>query len=316
MRNPIHSIAIEEIDTTEDESDRYGMQLYLYAGLENGIIVRTSIDSITGKLTDSRPKYLGAKPVRIIKLSILGKPAVLGLSSRPWLFYNFGRKHMSSLLACPFISVASAICMPNFTHTIMTFSENHLRIISLENFGNIFHCEKVPLDYSAKKLMVFDRQVAIIESQQQWWDPTSQKKTWKSQVSVHHPKTNKVLAKIACEEDEVCLSMCHCKVNAGLESETNYIAIGCAKSVQHHPSFSMRDPKVKVYHWDHNAMTATFLHETEVEDVPLVLETWKEKILAGIGKCLRYYEVGHKRILRKGEIKNLSSPVNTIRTWG
>ena len=98
------------------------MQLYLYAGLENGMIVRTSIDSITGKLTDSRPKYLGGKPVRLVKLNILGKPAILGLSSRPWLFYTFGRKQMSSLLACPFISVASAISMANFSHTVMGFS--------------------------------------------------------------------------------------------------------------------------------------------------------------------------------------------------
>lgn len=53
-----------------------------------------------------------------------------------------------------------------------------------------------------------------------------------------------------------------------------------------------------------------------MEDVPLVLYAWKDRILAGIGKCLRYYEVGRKRLLRKAEVKNLSSPINTIKTWG
>jgi splicing factor 3B subunit 3 len=48
----------------------------------------------------------------------------------------------------------------------------------------------------------------------------------------------------------------------------------------------------------------------------MVLYTWKDKVLAGIGKCLRYYEVGHKHMLRKAEVKNLASPVNTIKTWG
>lgn len=71
---------------------------------------------------------------------------------------------MATLLAFPFMSVASAIKMSNFSHTIMAFSENHLRIISLENFGNIFHSEKIPLDYSAKKLLIFEKNVAIIES--------------------------------------------------------------------------------------------------------------------------------------------------------
>lgn len=131
------------------------MQLYLYAGLQNGMIVRTSIDPITGKLTDSRPKYLGGKPVKLIKIQILAKPAVLALSSRPWLFYTFGHKQMATLLAFPFISVASGIKMNNFSHTIMAFSENHLRIISIENFGNIFHSEKIPLEYSAKRLSFF-----------------------------------------------------------------------------------------------------------------------------------------------------------------
>ena len=105
--------------------------------------MRTSIDPITGKLTDSRPKYLGARPVKLVKLEVLGKPAILGLSSRPWLFYTFGRKQMASLLAFPFISVATAISMSSFSHTVMVFSENHLRIIKLDNFGSIFHCEKL-----------------------------------------------------------------------------------------------------------------------------------------------------------------------------
>lgn len=152
------------------------------------MIVRTSIDPITGKLTDSRPKYLGSKPVKIIKLSILGKPAVLALSSRPWLFYTFGRKQMATLLAFPFISVASGISMSNFTHTIMAFSENHLRIISLGNFGNIFHCEKIPLDYSAKKLMVFEKNLAIIESLQDYSSPKVEQRSWKSQVTLFNPK--------------------------------------------------------------------------------------------------------------------------------
>ena len=86
------------------------------------MIVRTSIDPITGKLTDSRPKYLGAKPVKLVKLEVLGKPAVLALSSRPWLFYSFGRKQMTSLLAFPFITVAAHIKMAGYSHTIMAYS--------------------------------------------------------------------------------------------------------------------------------------------------------------------------------------------------
>jgi len=48
----------------------------------------------------------------------------------------------------------------------------------------------------------------------------------------------------------------------------------------------------------------------------MVLEPWKDKFLAGVGNCLRLYEIGKKRVLKKAEIKNLTSPVNTIKLWG
>lgn len=79
----------------------------MYAGLKNGMIVRTSIDTITGKLTDSRPKYLGSQPVKCVKLSILGKPAILALSSRPWLIYTYGKKQMTTMLTFSYIGIAS-----------------------------------------------------------------------------------------------------------------------------------------------------------------------------------------------------------------
>lgn len=48
----------------------------------------------------------------------------------------------------------------------------------------------------------------------------------------------------------------------------------------------------------------------------MVLEPWKDKFLAGVGNCLRLYDIGKKRVLKKAEIKNLTSPVNTIKVWG
>ncbi len=41
-----------------------------------------------------------------------------------------------------------------------------------------------------------------------------------------------------------------------------------------------------------------------------------QKILAGIGKSLRLYEIGKKKLLTKAEIKNLPSNVNQIKTIG
>lgn len=69
--------------------------------------------------------------------------------------------------------------------------------------------------------------------------------------------------------------------------------------MRYYPNFTITSPKIKVYEWEAKTNQANLFHETEVEDVPLVLYAWKDKILAGVGKCLRYYEVGRKRLLRK-----------------
>ena len=108
--------------------------------------------------------------------------------------------------------------------------------------------------------------------------------------------------------------MCYCP-NANNE-QTNFILLGCVKNLKYHPSFHISSPSIKVYEWDSKTLKANFYHETEIEDIPMVMQAWKGKVLAGVGKCLRYYEVGHKRMLRKAEVKNLQSPVNTIKTWG
>jgi len=56
---------------------------------------------------------------------------------------------------------------------------------------------------------------------------------------------------------------------------TNYIVIGCVKSLKYYPNFQLQQPKIKVYEWNNKTFECTLFHETEVEDIPLVLYTWK-----------------------------------------
>lgn len=126
------------------------------------MLIRTSIDTITGKLTDSLPKYLGSRPVKCMKMKIMGKPAILALSSRPWLIYTYGNKQQTTLLAFPYFDIAHPIRTPTSEHSIVGFCENMMKIIQLQSFGQIFHSDTVPLDYSGKKLLTFDNMLAIL----------------------------------------------------------------------------------------------------------------------------------------------------------
>ena len=59
--------------------------VYLNAGLANGVLLRADVDRVTGQLSDTRARFLGARPSRLFPTTTRGAPAMLALSSRPWL---------------------------------------------------------------------------------------------------------------------------------------------------------------------------------------------------------------------------------------
>ena len=70
------------------DSSSGGSTLYLHIGLYSGVYLRTVLDEITGELSDTRTRFLGPKPAKLFRVSVQGQPAVLALSSRPWLGYS------------------------------------------------------------------------------------------------------------------------------------------------------------------------------------------------------------------------------------
>lgn len=74
--------------TPMTDSSSGGSTPYLHIGLYSGVYLRTVLDEVTGELSDTRTRFLGARPVRLFRVSVKGQPAVLALSSRAWLGYS------------------------------------------------------------------------------------------------------------------------------------------------------------------------------------------------------------------------------------
>lgn len=62
--------------------------LYLQVGLASGLLARTEVDQVTGQMTDTRLRFLGVGAPRLSRVRVRGEPAMLALSSRPWLGYS------------------------------------------------------------------------------------------------------------------------------------------------------------------------------------------------------------------------------------
>jgi splicing factor 3B subunit 3 len=76
--------------------------LFLCIGLSNGVMLRARIDERSGQLSDTRTRFLGAKPARLFRLPLGGADGVLALSSRAWVLYSLaGGLHTTPLSYVP-----------------------------------------------------------------------------------------------------------------------------------------------------------------------------------------------------------------------
>ena len=100
--------------------------------------MRSTIDTITGNLADSRSRYLGTKPVKLIKSQVLGSPALIVLSSRPWLIYNYMKKYSTSLLSYGTLDAAASFIHANSEVGLVGIKGNP-RVLSIQKLGVLFH---------------------------------------------------------------------------------------------------------------------------------------------------------------------------------
>lgn len=75
------------VELIDGSIDKTRPTLFVNIGLQNGVLLRTVLDSATGQLTDTRTRFLGARSVALRKANIQGNPSVLALSTRTWLNY-------------------------------------------------------------------------------------------------------------------------------------------------------------------------------------------------------------------------------------
>ena len=90
---PPTSLCMVEMTDQEDSAT-----LFLYIGLQNGVLLRTVVDPVNGVLADTRTRFMGTRSVSLFPMRAQGLPAVVALSSRPWLSYNYqARMHLTPL---------------------------------------------------------------------------------------------------------------------------------------------------------------------------------------------------------------------------
>ncbi|KAG5179960.1 putative spliceosomal protein sap [Tribonema minus] len=130
-------------------------QLYLYVGLENGVMQRVAVDATTGTLSDARSRFLGTKPVKLFRM---GQGALLALSSRSWLSYSHGGRHLTTPMSYETLQYAGTFCTEHCPEGIVAISDTFLRILSVERKGEAFNQQAIPLRYTPRQIARLDGQ--------------------------------------------------------------------------------------------------------------------------------------------------------------
>lgn len=126
----------------------------LISGLQNGVLLRTVLDPISGDLADTRTRYLGSRPVKLFRIRMQGNQAVLAMSSRSWLsYYHQNRFHLTPL-SYESLEFASGFSSEQCPEGIVAISTNTLRILALEKLGAVFNQVSFPLEYTPRKFAI------------------------------------------------------------------------------------------------------------------------------------------------------------------
>ncbi|KAI9766913.1 MAG: pre-mRNA-splicing factor rse1 [Geoglossum simile] len=327
------------------DSSSGGSTLYLHIGLYSGVYLRTVLDEVTGELSDTRTRFLGPKPAKLFRVSVKGQTAVLALSSRPWLGYSdpLTRSFMLTPLNYVGLEWGWNFSSEQCTEGMVGIQGQNLRIFTIEKLSNNLLQESIPLSYTPRSLVRHPDQPLfyVIESDNNILSPSTKsqllndpsimngdavelspeefgyprgKGHWASCVHVVDPVNAKeTLQCIELDDNEAAVSMT--TVTFSSQDDETFLVVGTGKDMVVSPRSSTAG-FIHVYRFQEDGKELEFIHKTKVEEPPLALLGFQGRLLVGIGKDLRIYDLGMKQLLRKAQAQVAPNLIVGLQTQG
>ncbi|KAF1775308.1 WD40-repeat-containing domain [Phytophthora cactorum] len=339
-----HTLCLAQLqnETSTPDSEHSSQALFLSIGLDNGVLQQSLIDPITATLTDSRSRFLGTNPVKLFRVLVEGKRSILALSSRSWIsYFHQTRRHLTPL-SCELLSYASSFNSEQCPGGIVALTNEGMKILTVDQLGDTFNQQKCNLRYTPRKAVVHSpsRRLVVIES-----DHNEYGAAFKRQHGLQIPDIRSVnelddeaedeindallflvgrflLKKttscqtVVCEEldvDERARSIATCVFHdRGGEA---FIIVGTVKKMQLHPQKAPAGGYLRVYRVV-EGMQLVLVHTTEIDDIPYAMCEFQGRLLVSVGRALRIYDLGKKKMLRKCENRNFPSILVELKAAG
>jgi splicing factor 3B subunit 3 len=335
------------------DSSSGGETLFLHIGLYSGVYLRTVLDEITGELSDTRTRFLGTKPAKLFNVTVKGQNTVLALSSRPWLGYSdpVTRGFMLTPLDYVGLEWGWGFSSEQCVEGMVGIQGQNLRIFSVESLTENLLQEKIPLSYTPRKFVRHPEQSYFytIESDNNVLAPATRKKLltdpsavngqkngvsngdsselppeefgyprgrnhWASCIHVVDPVIAKAtLQRIDLEDNEAAVSIA--TVSFASQDDEVFLVVGTGKDMIVSPRSSTAG-FIHVYRFQEDGKELEFIHKTKVEEPPQALLSFQGRLVAGIGKDLRLFDLGMKQLLRKAQAQVAPNLIVGLTTQG
>ncbi|CAI5702384.1 hypothetical protein KXD40_005240 [Peronospora effusa] len=350
-----HTLCLAQLQNESStlDSEHSSQALFLSIGLDNGVLQQSLIDPITATLTDSRSRFLGTNPVKLFRVAAEGKRSILALSSRAWISYFLQTRRHLTPLSCELLSYASSFNSEQCPGGIVALTNDGMKILTVDQLGDTFNQQKCNLRYTPRMAVIHSpsRRLIVIESDHNEYGATykrqrglqihdirsateqedededeisdallfprsslpAEKDKWASCVRIIDPASCQT---VVCEEldvDERARSIAACVFHdRGGEA---FIIVGTVKKMQLHPQKAPAGAYLRVYRVV-EGMQLVLVHTTEIDDIPHAMCEFQGRLLVSVGRALRMYDLGKKKMLRKCENRNFPSILVELKAAG
>ncbi|KIY70657.1 hypothetical protein CYLTODRAFT_419613 [Cylindrobasidium torrendii FP15055 ss-10] len=345
LTSPPSSICIA--DMLDASINKTQSTMFVNIGLQNGVLLRTVLDPTNGQLTDTRTRFLGTRPIKLMRVMVQKNPAILALSSRSWLNYtHHNLMHFTPLIfdALDYAWGFSAALSPE---GLIGITGSTLRIFQIPKLGQKLKSTSLPLSYTPRKMITHPtneffyiiegdhRVVGDAEVQRRVQElrklgkpvdeevvnlppdlfgrPRGPAGSWGSCIRVVDPVEGKTLSVLHLDKDECAFSIAVVPFSA--RNNELHLVVGTAVGATVNPK-SCPAAFLNTYRFVNDGASVELMHKTELDDIPLALLAFQGRLVAGVGKALRIYDIGKKKLLRKCENKNFGSSIVTLETQG
>lgn len=301
---------------------------YIHIGMENGVYARVQMDSMTGKLRDTRLKYLGTKAVKLSTLNLPGseKPGIMAISSLPWIGYlnNEDQFRFLPLIGSSVTSGLSFYSEDIGVESVVGISGSNMIIFTIgdeENGFNIndeFSVSLTKLRFQPRKHIRDEKSnsIIVIESEADTISPYNGDKevdedyyqafgfdrspgSWASCLQIVNYDTGEIGQTISFDDNECFLSICFADFN--LEE---FVVLASSLDLTKPSNATTHSLRVyKVKRLKAKALHLEFVHKTNVDGPVTAMTKFQSRLLVGIEKTLRLFDLGQKQLLRKSYTK-------------